>query len=120
MKAAGLRSPFFALLASASLPLWVWALYFFGSYAFLALACDQQWLEGVWLGMRTLRWVLLLAGGLTVALLLVLLARACSRTRQDTGRLAPKVRLASALLALVATVWTALPLLWLPSCHFTA
>lgn len=100
----------------ATAPLILWGLYFFAAYIFVALACDSTLAQAQWLGQSLIRSVLMLwtiATGLTLALLLW---RAVINYRGAAYALMPAARLACALLGLIASAWTAVPMFILSVC----
>ncbi len=112
-------SPFFRGSWFGTLPLFVWAGHFCLCYVAVALACDQGWGRQVWMGLSTLQWGLLILSAMAVGGLAWLTAMACRDAMQSTGATLAQVRLMASLLSLVATLWTAAPILWLPTCHIT-
>jgi hypothetical protein len=113
----GARSPFFAGAWAGAAPLLLWSLHFAFCYGIVAAGCAAILQAGALITPMQLR--LVLAGGTMAALGLGggLLLCACHAVRQGQGDLLPKVRLASALLALVGMLWTGLPLALLPVCR---
>lgn len=97
-------------------PLLVWALYFFVAYIFVALACDSSLMHTQWLGLSLIRAVLML---LTIAAGLAhifLLWRALRAYRGAGYALMPAARLACAILGLIGSTWTAIPMFILAVC----
>jgi hypothetical protein len=113
---AASRFPFFAGVRAGAAPLVLWALHFAFCYGTTAVGCTAILRDGALLTPLHLR--LLMAGGTALALAASawLLVHACRGARRGQGDLLPTVRLASALLALVAIAWTGLPLAVLPAC----
>ncbi len=105
------RSSFFRGAWLGAAPLIVWAGHFFGCYSIVALGCDQGW--------GHLQWGLLAFSTLALGGLGWWTAVACRQTLRSPGSTLLQVRLLAALLAMVAILWTSVPLLWLPPCHFT-
>lgn len=114
----GWRSPFFLGSRRGTVPLLIWAGHFFLCYATAALACDQGWALHTWEGISWLQWGLLAFSVVAVASLAWLTGAACRSALLIPGSTLAQVRLLVAFLSLVATVWTAVPILWLPACRF--
>lgn len=116
MSRAGRRFPFFAHTWAGSAPLLLWALHFAFCYGAVAVGCTALLNGGAPLTAGQLR--LLLGGATVLALALgaLLLWRALRAGGGPGSRLLPRVRLLSALLALVGMAWTGLPLALLPVC----
>lgn len=111
------RSPFFAGVRAGTAPMALWALHFAFCYGAVAVGCTAILDGGAAVTPPQLR--LLLAAGTAVAVAagLRLLYVACRRLDPAHGDLLPKVRLVGAALALVALLWTGLPLALLPLCR---
>ncbi|MEW6704801.1 MAG: hypothetical protein AB1430_08120 [Pseudomonadota bacterium] len=111
------RSPFFAGVWAGCTPLLLWALHFAFCYVVTAVGC-RAWMQAAEASLTPLQLRGLMAAGTALALTLGLwlLHRACGATRHERAGLLPRVRLASAALALVAIAWTGLPLALLPVC----
>jgi hypothetical protein len=97
---------FVAAARQGLLPLVIWALHFFFAYGAVAAACDA--------GFAHVGALLLGATALAVVALSAL-AFSAWRALRDGGLLAG-ARLGAAVLALVAVLWAALPVPWLPPC----
>lgn len=102
-----MRDGLLAGVRHGAAPLAVWALHFFGSYAGIAVACDA----GVDAGM--LRGTLL--GGTAVALAAVAVL-AWRAWRLPARSLAGVAGRGASLLVAVALVWSAWPMMHLPTC----
>lgn len=113
------RAPFFSGSWHGTVPLLIWAGHFFLCYIAVALACDQGWGRQTWMGLSGLQWSLLALTAGAAGSLAWLTATACRSAMLATGATLAGVRLVVAFLSLVATLWTAVPILWLPACHFT-
>lgn len=113
------RSPFFHGSWRGTLPLLIWAGHFFTCYVVVALACDQGWGMQAWMAWSALQWALLALSALAVGGLGWLTAMACRDAMRATGATLAQVRFLAAFLSLIATLWTAVPILWLPTCHIT-
>lgn len=100
-------------LLHGSAPLLVWALHFFGAYAFVAVTCCSALADLQWLGLAAPR-VLLLAG---TALALGLIALLLVRGRRRPAGLLRSAATGSAVLALAGVAWTTLPMMVLPVCQ---
>jgi hypothetical protein len=118
MTRAGGRSPFFAGVFAVTAPLMLWSFHFAFCYVAVAIGCTDIAHDGGPDSITQTQLRLLLIGGTALALGLGawLVVRACRSAAGGFGDLLPKVRLACAALALVAMVWTALPLALLPVC----
>jgi hypothetical protein len=109
------RFPFFARTWAGLAPLLLWALHFAICYVGVAIGCSAI-ARGAPLGAMPLR-VLLAAG--TAAAVLVgagLVWRGCRAMSARQGDLLPKVQLVGSGLAVVAILWTGVPLAMLPLC----
>lgn len=113
------RSPFFTGSWRGTTPLLIWAGHFLVCYVSVALACDQGWGRQTWMETTVLQWGLLAFSVATLSGLGWLAATACRGAMRNPGATLAMVRLLAALLALVATLWTTAPLMWLRTCHFT-
>lgn len=107
---ARFNSPFFRGAWSGTVPLLIWAAHFFGCYALVALGCDQGW---------PIRWPLLAYSFIIMAGLGWLTVATCRQAQRSPGSTLESVRWLVALLALIGSVWTTVPLWWLPLCHIT-
>lgn len=101
------------------LPLVLWALYFGACYAWLAVACRPAPAARQVVGLAWPTAGLALASIATLGALGWLLLRALRATAQpdEAVGMVAALRVGAALIALVATLWTALPMLMLPACN---
>lgn len=93
-----------------SLPLTVWLTGFSALYALQGVSCSRHWSIEM-----DARFVLIAAWGLTIALQALILTAVSFRP--SSSRLVQRVAMALAVTALVATVWTFLPLLTVTVCR---
>ncbi|GGC12168.1 hypothetical protein GCM10007205_21610 [Oxalicibacterium flavum] len=107
---------FLSSLLDAGAPLILWALWLFGIYAYAAVACDTALANTTWAGHPAI--VVVLAGttGLTLLILLAMLARAIARLCAAPRSLMAFARVGIALLGLIGTVWGALPIFMMTNC----
>lgn len=114
-------------LTGIAAPLAVWALHFLAVYVMHALACAEGWQRARVGGLEMVIWWLLLATALAIAAIvwLGLRARRVRRHAPPAGnadtdarrrRFTATLTAATALLALIAVAFTALPILLLPPC----
>lgn len=92
----------------ATLPVFIWAVHFAAIYGLTALACARQMVALV-------PWVVAVASVIAVAVLLALAIPAGLRVLR-TSRLADSLAAGLGGLALVAVVWEASSLFWVPAC----
>lgn len=95
-------------------PLMVWALYFFGAYALVAVACCSAFARTPRFGVSALRvslWAMSALAAIAIALMIVRSLRLPRGLLRSAG-------LGCGALALIGVAWTALPTLWsaLPLC----
>lgn len=107
---------FLRLSFDAAAPLLLWLLYFFASYAFVAVGCDSRLGRTQWLGLPAIALVLTVASGVMAALFLMMLGRAVMRWRAVPPTLLSTARLGIAALALLGLVWMAVPQWIMPLC----
>jgi hypothetical protein len=97
-----------------SLPLTLWLVSFSGLYGVHGLACSAAWGSQSGPVGLTLGQVVLFAAGGTAILVQMAGLALLARTAPGFAR---RISLALAAVALVATVWTALPIFLLPICQ---
>jgi hypothetical protein len=110
--------PFFRTALRSSLPLWLWAVHFAFSYVAVAIGCRLGWQQapdGAWSRLDT---ILALGSALAAGAALWLLCRACRPAASGSPGLSKRVRGLASLLALLAIVWTTVPMLVLPVCRW--
>lgn len=95
-------------MGRAALPVFIWAAHFAAIYGLTALACARQMAALV-------PWVVGVASALAIAGLLALAIPAGLRTLRGS-RLADSLAAGLGGLALVAVVWEASSLFWMPAC----
>jgi hypothetical protein len=93
-----------------SLPLTVWLTAFSALYAVQGLSCSRHWSGDV-----DARVVLIVAWGFAIVLQAVILTAVSFRP--SPSRMVQRVAMALAVTALVATVWTFLPVLTVTACR---
>jgi hypothetical protein len=111
------RSAFFAGVRAGTAALALWALHFAFCYGAVAVGCSAILHDGAAVTPPQLRLLLAAATAAAVAAGLWLLYGACRSLAHAQGDLLPKVRLIGAALAVVAMLWTGLPLALLPLCR---
>ena len=112
----GGRFPFLAGTWAGIAPLLLWALHFAFCYVGVAIGCTAILRHGASGGTTGLRMVLAIGTVAAAAGVGWMLWRGCRAIRAGDGDLMPRVRLLGALLALIAIVWTGVPLAMLPVC----
>ncbi len=109
-------SPLRHAMWQGSRPWLIWALHFFACYVLLALGCDQGWGMAQEHGTAPLRWSLLLLTALAMMGAGLCVYSGCKSVHQAS--MLPVIQALSGALAMLAIVWTAVPL-WLQAlCHF--
>ncbi len=95
-------------MGRAALPVIIWAAHFAAVYGLAALACARQ-------AAALVPWVVGVASAIAVAALLALAIPAALRSLR-TSQLADSLAAGLAGLALLAVVWEASSLFWVPAC----
>jgi hypothetical protein len=99
----------------------VWAIHFLAIYGFTALACERQTSVAIW-GASVIVWFI---GALTLAAVLILVVtirgalrdgRRAIKQMAAASRFAHWLTAAVATLVLVAVIWEALPVFFMPIC----
>lgn len=112
-------------LTGLAAPLAVWALHFLAVYIMQGLACGEDWQRARVAGLELVTWWLLAATALAIAAIAWLglralrLRRVAAAETGDDGRrrhFTATVTAATALMALIAVIYTALPVVLLPPC----
>lgn len=97
----------------------VWALHFLAIYGFTGIACARALPAGQWLGLGWHAWVLVGAGVLAAAALLVTVRARPRSESPENRRFVRWVAIALAGLALLAIAWETMAVFLVPPCSST-
>jgi len=102
-------------------PLIIWAVHFLVVYAFTAIACERNFAGTEWLGLGIVTWTVggatLIAAAAALAMIwFALRSRPGVALRTEIGSFVPWMTAASGALTLLAILWEALPVLFVPVC----
>lgn len=101
-----------------SLPLTLWLVSFSGLYGLHGLVCTQGWASTPGLGGMSLAKAMLLAAGAVAVLIQVVAIALIGGSRYGaTQGFLRSVSLSLAVVALIAAVWTSVPVVILPICQ---
>jgi len=109
------HATFFAGVRAGAAPMLLWSAHFAFCYVAVAVGCSAL-AHGGGASASSLRLALVAGTAMALAAGAWLFVRACRADARKPATLLAKVRLASAVLALVGIAWSALPLAFLPLC----